>query len=355
MLLIPLAKNIKRYFSYKEIIIVTLAIVISVSAGVGIFLNLKSDVMINDCGKQIVVKTMKTTVKEVLEQNGIKVSNYDYLSVPLSTKLKKIGVNNILIERAVPINVFADGKQNTLMTYRHTVGEALENSPIKPSSDDKLEGASFSDKVVRDMAFKVVRVKKQIIKEDIPVPFQTVTRANDRLDKGVERVIKEGSNGKRQKSYEVVLEDGKETAKRFINEAMLSQPIDKIVELGTVLCYKSSRGDTVRYKKILSMNATAYTASVGDTGKSPGDPGYGITCTGTRVRKGIIAVDPRIIPLHTRVYVEVAGSIPDYGFAVAEDTGSAIKGNIIDLYYDSQGVVNDFGRQRVKVYVLADQ
>jgi 3D (Asp-Asp-Asp) domain-containing protein len=102
------------------------------------------------------------------------------------------------------------------------------------------------------------------------------------------------------------------------------------------------------------MRATAYTASFKETGKMPGDSGYGITATGKRVQKGVIAVDPRVIPLYTRVYVEINGRTPDYGFAVAADVGGAIKGNKIDLFYDDIQYAKHFGVKKVKVYILSE-
>jgi 3D (Asp-Asp-Asp) domain-containing protein len=141
----------------------------------------------------------------------------------------------------------------------------------------------------------------------------------------------------------------------LIKETIALNPVDKVVEFGTVLNHKTSRGDVVRYSKVMNMRATAYTASYADTGKSHGDPGFGVTYTGVKVRKGIIAVDPKVIPLGTRVYVEVAGSTPDYGYAVAADIGSAIKGDLIDLYFDGQATVNRWGCKRVKVYILDDE
>jgi 3D (Asp-Asp-Asp) domain-containing protein len=73
-----------------------------------------------------------------------------------------------------------------------------------------------------------------------------------------------------------------------------------------------------------------------------------------RVRKGVIAVDPKVIPLGTKVYVEVAGNTPDYGYAVAADIGGAIKGDLIDLYFDSSDIVGRWGCKKVKVYILSD-
>lgn len=334
--------------------IVITAIVISVSAGVGIFLNLKSDVIINDNEKQIAVKTMKTTVREVLEQNGISVSPDDYISIPLDARLQKIEENIITIDRAVPVNIYVDGQQKTLMTYRDTVKEALDTSSIKLGVNDKLVGVSADDKVSKDMDIKIVRVQTEVVNEDNSIPYKVVSRENGRLDKGVEKTVREGKEGVRRKSFEVVLEDGKEVAKKLITEAIVATPVDKLIEIGTVLNHKTSRGDVVRYSKALEMRATAYTASFKDTGKSPGDPGFGVTRTGMKVRKGVIAVDPRVIPLGTKVYVEVAGNTPDYGYAVAADTGGAIKGNLIDLYFDNQGTVDSWGRRKVKVYIVQE-
>lgn len=352
--MIPLAKNIKRYFSLKEVIVVTLAIVISVSAGVAVFLNLKKEVVINDGGKQITVKTMRSTVREVLEQNGITISKYDFVNPKLDSKLLRMKKNEITIKRAVPVYVFVDGQEKQIMTHNDTVEDVLASNSIQLGEMDRLENASLQDKIVKDMKIKIVRVRKELVKEQSPIPFETVIRQNDRLDKGVEKTVVEGKEGILEKAFEVVYEDNKEINKKLLNTTIISKPINKIVELGTVLNYRTSRGDVIRYKKVLNMRATAYTASYADTGKRPGDPGFGITYTGMKARKGVIAVDPKVIPLGTRVYVEVMGKTADYGYAVAGDTGGAIKGNLIDLYFDDQKTVNSWGCKKVKVYILVD-
>ena len=86
------------------------------------------------------------------------------------------------------------------------------------------------------------------------------------------------------------------------------------------------------------MRATAYT---------PFDPGCnGITATGTKAGKGTVAVDPRVIPLGSKVYV------PGYGVAVAADTGGAIKGNRLDVCYPTKNEAYSWGVRNVTVYVL---
>jgi 3D (Asp-Asp-Asp) domain-containing protein len=102
--------------------------------------------------------------------------------------------------------------------------------------------------------------------------------------------------------------------------------------------------------KLLFCTVTAYTAGYESTGKRPGDPGFGITSIGTRALQGVtVAVDPRIIPYGSKLY------IPGVGFRVAEDTGGAIVGNHIDVYYDNVSFARDFGvKHNVPVYILPD-
>lgn len=352
--MLPLAKNIKRwFFSYKkELLIVTIAVAVSAGAGLGAFAYLEKDIIIHDSGKVIACKTMKNTVKETLDQNGITVNTCDYINTALDTSLQRMKTNEIYIKRAVPVYITADGIRTKVMTYRDTVQEMLKDSPVKPEGLDKLVGAALKDNVSSDMSLRIIRVNENVVSEKEVIPFAVQKRANSRLDSGTEKVVEAGQEGIREKQYKVVTEDGNEVSRLLMAESVLRDPINMILEFGTVLNYKTSRGDTVRYKKVMDMRATAYTASFEDTGKRPGDKNFGITATGIRAKKGVIAVDPRVIPLHTRVYVEIAGSTPDYGYAVAEDVGGAIKGNKIDLYYDSLDYVRKFGVKRVKVYIL---
>lgn len=105
-----------------------------------------------------------------------------------------------------------------------------------------------------------------------------------------------------------------------------------------------SRGGTSQGKRSLgTFQATAYCACT----KCCGPNAKGITASGTQVTAGrTIATDPNVIPTGTRVYVE------GYGERVAEDTGSAVKGNIIDLFFNSHSEALEFGRRQVRVYII---
>lgn len=103
----------------------------------------------------------------------------------------------------------------------------------------------------------------------------------------------------------------------------------------------SLAGAPENYQKVLNMTATAYAPGYADNGRW-GD----LTYVGTTVRKGVVAVDPRVIPMGTKLWVE------GYGYAVAEDQGSAIKGNRVDLAFNDYTTAKNYGIQDVKVFVL---
>ncbi|MDN4526812.1 3D domain-containing protein [Fictibacillus fluitans] len=100
----------------------------------------------------------------------------------------------------------------------------------------------------------------------------------------------------------------------------------------------------------VKVTATGYTAGVESTGKSKAHPAYGITKSGLRVKRDLystIAADPDIFPIGTILF------IPGYGFGVVADTGSAIKGKKIDLYFETiQDVYQKWGKKTLSVYVV---
>ncbi|GIW65553.1 MAG: hypothetical protein KatS3mg094_072 [Candidatus Parcubacteria bacterium] len=102
----------------------------------------------------------------------------------------------------------------------------------------------------------------------------------------------------------------------------------------------------IEYLKTLEVVATAYTSGPESTGKMPGRKDYGITYSGLPALKGTVAVDPEIIPLGTVL------EIPDYGYAIALDTGSAVKGNKIDVYFDNVDEAIKWGVKKLKVRIL---
>lgn len=345
----------KRSLPLMRMLVVLVLIVVSVVAGFCLYSRLIKEVRIVEEGSDIQVKTMGDDVQTVFNQVGILVKSYDYISAPLSMKLSDETVHEVIIKRAVPVNIILEGRTTQVMTYHDTIGETILANGIVMGPLDRVEGRSPDDPINMGMDIKIIRVREELITEEEDIPYTTEKTPNEQMNQGEQKVIQEGVNGILEKYYKITYEDNRIVSREYMDEKVVKEPVTEKIEFGTVPNFKTARGETVRYKKVLEMYATAYTSSYEDTGKHPDHPEFGICYTGLKAREGIIAVDPKVIPLYTKVYVEVVGSTPDYGFAIAGDIGSAIKGNLIDLYFDSETAVSKWGKKKVRVYILNEQ
>jgi len=186
------------------------------------------------------------------------------------------------------------------------------------------------------------------VSETEEIPYNTVKKLNKALAAGETSVVREGTPGKKVKSYKIKYVNGKEASREVISEYTEAQPIDKIVEYGDKdENTAATPNGNFNYKYVIECTATAYDLSPEENG------GFGgMTATGVPLDKGVIAVDPKVIPLGSRVYIEAIDGSWSYGFAVAADTGGAIKGNKIDLCYRTRSECIQFGRRKCRVYVL---
>lgn len=346
---------IKRTLPLKQLATLLILSAFAVTAGIKLYNNISKDVKVIDNGKPIVVKTMGASVEQALERMDISIRPGDYISMPLSTILDNNALNVISIKRAVPVSIMIDGQLREVWSYKDTVEEVIKENGITLGPLDRFEGMTATSQVKSDMVIRVVRVNEEITAEKEDIPFAVVEKPNKTMNDGETKTVVAGENGIREKYFKITYEDGKPVDRLFVNEDIVKAPVDQVVEYGIVKNFRNSRGDTVRYSKVLDMRATAYTSSFEDTGKHEDHPEFGITYTGMRARVGVIAVDPKVIPLGTKLYVEVPGSAPDYGFAIAGDIGSAIKGKNIDLYFDTKEEVSRWGRRKVVVYILNEQ
>jgi uncharacterized protein YabE (DUF348 family) len=346
---------IKRALPLKQLALLLILSAFAITAGFMWYNNLSKDIQVLDNGKPMVVKTMGVDLEQALDAIDISVKPYDYVSIPINTVLDTDTMTVVSIKRAVPVNLMIDGQLKKVMSYRDTIDEVVRDNGITMGPLDRFQGATSGDSVEANMKVEVVRVKEEVLAEKEEIPFDVVEKPSKTMNDGETQVVNAGVSGLKEKYYKITYENGKPIDRTFINEKVVKLAINQVVEYGTVLNFKNSRGELVRYSKALNMRATAYTSSYADTGKNPGDPHFGITYSGLKAREGIIAVDPKVIPLGTKVYVEVPGSAPDYGFAIAADIGSAIKGKHIDLYFDTSSLVGRWGSRSVMVYVLNEQ
>ena len=203
---------------------------------------------------------------------------------------------------------------------------------------------------ISGMLDKTDKVTYEEITETEAVPFDTVKRLNSSLEAGQTKVVRNGVEGTKVRNVKIAYVNGTEVSRETVSEYVTTQPVSKIAEFGNRSADEAvqTSGDAdFQYKYVLECQATAYSLAPEENG------GYvGKTATGIPLDKGVIAVDPRVIPLGSRVYIEALDGSWSYGYAVAGDTGGAIKGNKVDLCYRTRSECIQFGRRKCRVYVL---
>lgn len=312
-------------------------------------------------GQETVVETKQWVLQRLLDEQAITIGQYDEVSVPLDTVIRD--GDRIVVNHAIPVTVTADGKTSTVYTTERTVQAAIEELNISVRSQDIVE-PPLDAVVEADAEVKVVRVDTQIAESERKLPFSIVKKEDPTLEAGKEKLVQTGQEGLVVEQTEKKYEDGVLVSSRTISSVVEDKAVDQVVAVGTkkpepvvtVLSSKSPAvetltkgGVTFDAKKVLkNVTLTAYSADASSTGKDEDHPQYGITSSGTKVKEGrTIAVDSKVIPMGWWVYIE------GIGFRRAEDTGGAIKGNKIDIYFDSQSYAEKFGRKKgYTVYVI---
>ncbi|MDN3451166.1 ubiquitin-like domain-containing protein [Planococcus sp. APC 3906] len=344
---------------------------------------------VNVDGKKAAAWTTNNTVREILNKAAIEITEHDKVSPGLDEEID--ADTAVSVEKAYEVTVLDGLEEKKVWSTSTTVADFLKQNKISLSELDRVENG-MDEMVLPNSEVKVVRVEKVTDVVEDSVKFAVETKKDSSILKGKEKVVQKGQNGVVSKTYEVIKENGKEVKRELKDKKVVKEPKKQLTAVGTkVIVASVSRGARTKAAapapkatapkvaapkapapkatapktaapkaaepktasvaatapaepagRTLIVSATAYTASC--TGCS------GITATGINLKANpglkVIAVDPNVIPLGSKVYVE------GYGYAVAGDTGGAIKGNKIDLFMAKQSSAIAFGRQQVKVTVL---
>jgi len=287
-------------------------------------------------------QTSAATVGDFLRERNVDVGPDDYVypspDVPLTDGLV------VEYRAAVSVNVQTAHQRIAVTSAADDVGSLLEEENIRLGSDDRVTPA-LDDPVPANGTVRIVRVVTWERTRRLRVAPKTIHRLDFSITPGKSRVVASGSAGEREERVRFTQLDGGPIQRRVIASRTLRKSRPRIVadgvdEYGAFARFEARGIERTAYiaQSALEMVATAYTAAC--SGCS------GITAIGRPAGHGIVAVDPNVIPLGTRLF------IPGYGLAIAGDTGGAIHGNRIDLGFNSQRDAMLFGRRQVTVYRL---
>ena len=347
------------------------------------------------------VETKGQTVLDALKTADITLEKDDELSESSSGRISDGDV--ILVNRAKTIFLETGGETFQIVTTKKTVGEALLADGFQVGKYDEVI-PNVGTPITENMRIRVTRVYVELYEVNESLPYTTKTVERSDKDTNYKNVKQAGQAGNKVRTYKKITKDGAGATATLIGEVVEKKPVEEIIEIGTkkptvsnpsnpsasesspeivqpsgtltITQGKTSDGipyhampamaqnnsttsingntaitasGTFTFKKRIECKATAYEGSAASNGKWAGK-----TATGRAPVYGVVAVDPSVIPLNSKLYIESAdgGKSWIYGFAVAGDTGGAIKGKKVDLCYHTLSQCYDFGRRDCIVYVL---
>ncbi len=324
----------------KRLIAITMIASLFMTVSIAAYQTFTSTVTVVDDRKVETYQTTAKDVKGVLEELNITLDTKDVVTPSLDASVKH--ETSIIIDRWKPTVRFTiDGQMTTFETELETVRDVIELKGLLDKEGVTVEPALTTP--IEDQIDIIVTTRKIIEKNvEESVPFKTQQKYTLDLKPGETKISREGKEGSIQKVIEIVTVGGKVVETTVKSETMIIEPVDEIVLIGQDVdtLIDQNTGKKYEYTKEYTMEATAYT-------NGPGS--WGITASGSPTFLGMVAVDPKVIPLGTKLYVQ------DYGIAIAGDTGGAIKGNKIDIFLNTRQECMQFGRRSKKIYILKDQ
>lgn len=328
----------------------------------------KNTYLINDGGRVMIHTTYATDPAEVLDEAGLELGRDDtYTTQP------GFGMSEITIQRIQLVNIVCGGNTLTVSTYGETVQSLLKRMNITLSREDILS-ESLSAMTYDGMTLTIARMVSQEETYTVIIPFETEYCYDPTLPEGEQKVLIQGVEGQILRTDKVHYMNGQEVSRVVISESVVCKSVNALIAIGSAVelpdyppeeipsqptpeappvsnmpiigenTIITPDGEVLTYTHSDQFVATAYHNS---------DPGCTIwTAIGTLCRVGAIAVDPKVIPYGTRMYIVTNDGKYIYGIAVAEDCGSAIKGNRVDLYFDTTDECWEFGIRDCTVYFL---
>ena len=302
-------------------------------------------VTVTDGAESRMVLTMHSDPYKALEAAGIKMEQYDELEVSEDA-------STITINRAMTVEVKADGTSTLLNMVDGTVADALDKAGVTVGKYDTLS-CTTADAVTDGMSIVVDRVAYREYTVNQAIPYETSTKYTNVIRPGKTVVRVSGVNGSKTITYRETIVNGQVVETEKTNEVITKSAVKREVIVGSAYgtplskapggIQLNAKNQPVNYKKVFtSKDCTAY--SVGSRGAS-----------GLRLGVGTCAVNPKVIPYGTKLWITSADGKYVYGYAIAADTGSFVSngsGVFADLYFGSYYEACQFGRRSLNIYVI---
>ncbi len=306
-----------------------------------------------DGEKTYTVTSLTRNVASVMGKMKFKSDKYAILNTNVSQ-----GTTSIEITYGFPVYITQGDKTIEINFFGGTVADALkqagftvdEHDFVEPSLDTFIKATDYID--YTDIGYTSGTYTEAI-------PFETKTEYTSTLNKGVTKVTKSGVNGSKVVNYTQKIVNGVPTLKEIVSTTVLSQPINAVKLVGTKAIVANPKnwistlapakaieldenGVPVKYKSKMTVRATAYT----HTGNN--------CATGVKPQPGYIAVNPKVIPYGTKMFIKTVDGKYIYGYAVAADTGGFIKKHPtgIDLFMNTKSECTNFGVRKAEIYIL---
>lgn len=293
--------------------------------------DISQQVTVHYDGQTKELRTNATKPQKVLEEAGITLEAGDGWQMQGSKRVKDGSVIEVL--RGKPFYVIRGDETIEYKSYRATVGEALKDLKIPHKHDSVYPG--LHTPLTANMQVYVLKENEELHFSEASLEVPVKYEEDYNLNFGTESVAHEGKEGTAKVvSKRVKNSDGSHSVQELTRHVLV-EPETKIIRKGMAMSVYTPEGYK-RYTRKISAHASAYVA----TGNR--------TAIGIVPYEGIVAVDPRMIPMYTKMY------IPGYGIAMAGDTGGDMVGHRIDLFFNDYHRAIQWGRRDVDIYILAD-
>ena len=308
--------------------------------------------VIHDGDQVLVHTTYASDPEEVLTEVGIALDETD----TYETTTDDDGIH-ITVIRGLDITIDVCGNAMLAVSYgNETVAQLLERSGITLKETSVVSVAQ--DTLVTDGM--IIVITDTVVSTEtytLSIPFTVTYQDTDLLEAGKEVILTTGKDGQMVCTADVTYINGQESSRNVTEAKMISEPVTQVVARGTGDGKPSGskkpiigdgviitpEGDVLTYTKVDTFVATSYNRT---------EVGGEITSTGTKTHVGVVAVDPRVIPYGTRMFIVTKDGKYIYGVGTAEDCGGDIKNKRLDLFYETDAESRAFGVRDCWVYFL---